>query len=356
MITARSFSLGRHDAEFDIEVLVSPAVHLRFCRWRDGSDDDGFLLQCTIAPDRRPGDYVRSWGLDVDDEVAGARLSHRIADGLSTIFSMLDPDVLLAALEGSALPYVGPTHVSFSMGKRIVKVLLMSTHGRSRDLDAELRALEEVDPDHPALELISDVVTFIRSDGEASTVDGALATHDLGRSVNVEPSATIVVAAVDDTADVTWIGEPTDVVMRRASGRRWLVATFDHDVFWQHHAVLERLVEQTERPVILGQTITGEFLGFVGLCPDGRRWSGAVDPEAAARLREDGLADGYDDVIPVYAPADDAAAGATKWASTAGIEPDPARLRVLFSPRELDRPAYLHLDAFLEAVGLAGPG
>lgn len=355
VITARSFSLGRHDAEFHVEVLVSPLVHVQFCTWRDGPDNDGFMVQCRIDPDPRPGDYVRSWGFDLDDRVAGERLSEKMADELSTITSMLDPDVLLAALNGPALPHVGSMYVSFSMGKTIVKALLMSAHGHSHALDAELRALEDIDPDHPAIELISDVVNFIRSDGGESAVDGAPVTIQLDRSLNVEPSATIVIAAVDDTSDVTWIGEPADVATRLASGRRWLVATFDHDVFRQHDAVLERLVEQTGRPAILGQTITGDFLGFVGLCPDGSRWSGAVDPDAAARMREEGLADGYDDAIPAYDTPEAAPAGAATWARAAGNEPDRGRLRVLFAPGGLDRPAYLSLDAFLEAIGLAEP-
>ena len=164
------------------------------------------------------------------------------------------------------------------------------------------------------------------------------------------------VLAAGEQAVLDRLGEADEedsYVAPTAPAIRWFAASFDdEDLFWEREEVLDDLVRATGLPVLVGLCLDSDFLGLVGLAPDGARWSGAVDLAAAREYRREGLEEGYDVVVPEFDETAAAAAGCVAWARAAGLMPDEQRLRLLFAPREWEQPADMYWSDLIEAVGL----
>lgn len=148
-----------------------------------------------------------------------------------------------------------------------------------------------------------------------------------------------------------WAGSFLLAATGRAGG--WVATSSDdEDPFWTRASTLARLVEETGRPALVALCLDSDFLGVAGLSPDGTAWNGVVYRETAEYYREEGLAEGYDEVVPEFDPPEAAAAGAVAWAEHAGLLPDEDRLRRILSASEWTQPADVFWDELVDALGV----
>lgn len=147
--TVRSYSLGIDDVEFHLDFVVQPRI------WRDFADLQlGAGSEWGLWQPRLPGPTHHHWGLDLDDEEAGATLSRAVAAAAPTVVAHLDPEKLLAhARTGIARHNFGTRH------DVVVPLLMAAAEGPSPELDALLVELDQ-DPDWPDFNPV--LTTFIR--------------------------------------------------------------------------------------------------------------------------------------------------------------------------------------------------
>lgn len=150
------------------------------------------------------------------------------------------------------------------------------------------------------------------------------------------------------------IGDVEDEETYLAGTARWTAAAFDDEgIFWEREHVLDELIHAAGRPALVALCLDSDFLGLVGLTPDGRGWSGAVDLAAAQDYRREGIEEGYEDVVPDFADPETAIAGCIEWARAADLTPDEHALRGIFVPHEWTQPADMYWPDLLKALGLS---
>ncbi|GAA1955735.1 hypothetical protein GCM10009798_13720 [Nocardioides panacihumi] len=149
---------------------------------------------------------------------------------------------------------------------------------------------------------------------------------------------------------IGWVGEPLTATTYADS---WTSASYDgEDAFWDRDRTLRRLVEETQSPALVGLCLDSDFLGVVGVSPDGATWNGVVYRDAAEEYREEGLEEEYDEVVPSFAPPDTAVAGALVWASHAGGLADEDALRRILTTSEWVQPADAFWEELVNALGV----
>lgn len=151
IVEVYQFRLGRHDAEFLVELDIQPRV------WRDWMAHLGFETHDGVWSDRLrvPGRYAGDdlWSVDLDDEAAGSQLSETVAAAVPGLLHLLDVKNLLAHVRATASTY--------PRGSLILPALL-ATRGPSEELEQLLSALEQDAEQRPGFDTAG-FVAFLRA-------------------------------------------------------------------------------------------------------------------------------------------------------------------------------------------------
>lgn len=140
-VDVRSFPLGLHDAEFNIDLHIQPRI------WRDFLTRDGDtifgLWQSRLGPSGGQAGAGRDlWSIDLEDEAAGSHLSATLAVALPWFLHYLDADNLLAYARN-------PTDPISKVGSspETLIPMLLAARGASEELEQRLASLAAEVPD-----------------------------------------------------------------------------------------------------------------------------------------------------------------------------------------------------------------
>jgi hypothetical protein len=345
-----SFRLGYHDAEFFVEIDVEPGVYSDFCS-RRGAGGGGLWWDRLRVPGKPAGRMSDLWSINIDDDAAGQQLTETLRQALPQVLDLLDHKNMLAFVQKSP-----DSWRRIRPHRDVAITLLLAEEGPSAELDQRLAELEATDPTDKWAELSRDLAAFVRkrlageSTGRADPA-GVESAPGVG-DIPIGSTGSFVLAGARDESDLAWIGGPTRIEASTATGGPWVAASYDDDEFWEHEQILTRLVQQTRRPALMALCLDSNFLGVVGLSPDGAWWSGVVDSAAANTAREEGLGEGYDNVVPEFSDTEESVVGAMAWARDAGLTPQESELRRIFTDGEWVQPADHYLGELLAAIGL----
>ncbi|HWJ09689.1 MAG TPA: hypothetical protein VNS46_09960 [Nocardioides sp.] len=133
--------LGRHDAEFHVELDVEPRVWRDFRDWRFGGGADGLWWGRLRVPGAK-APFDDHWGVDLGDEAAGALLSASLAEAVRFLLRVREPENLLALarLPREQRPGAGLGQLN---RPEITVAVLLAALGRADELDHALAFFEQ---------------------------------------------------------------------------------------------------------------------------------------------------------------------------------------------------------------------
>ena len=151
-VEVRQYRLGRHDAEFFIDLDIQPRVWHNFMAHRGIKTHGGIWSDRLRVPGRPVGRIMSDqWSFDLDDEEAGRQLSETMAAALPGLLHLLDVKNLLAHVRATA---------SMTSRPSVKLAALLSTQGPSEELEQLLSALEQ---EHPEGFDAAGFVAFLRA-------------------------------------------------------------------------------------------------------------------------------------------------------------------------------------------------